>query len=110
MAALNANEIIALFRLLSNEANVRILKAIKERKECYVLELEKDVGLDRSTIKKRLYAFMKLGLLKSREDKTPKKGRATYYSYSEVMLPKIKVSDILDNFDTNEVKAITRIK
>lgn len=103
------NKIASLFRLLSNKSNLQLLKEI-QKNECYAIELEKKIGLDRSTIKKRLYAFVNVGLLETKQKRTPKKAIATYYKFANIEIPKVDISKMLNEINIQSIKKIIKSK
>jgi len=102
------NQAVAIFKLLANKSNLLILKKILE-KESYIIELEKSVGLDRGTIKRRLYVLANLDLLKSNQRKTPKGGTAIYYTINKISIFSIKLVDLLKQIDSDKIKRITKV-
>ncbi|MFQ6136196.1 MAG: ArsR/SmtB family transcription factor [Candidatus Hydrothermarchaeales archaeon] len=102
------NKTMAIYRALSNESNMKILRELRKR-PAYIIELEKNVDLDRSTIKRRLYILANLGLVKTETRETPKGGKAVYYELEDVKLSSLSLYNIIDNCDIREIKEMTRV-
>ena len=102
------NRILAIHRVLINDTNIKILRELRKNPK-YILELEKNVDLDRSTIKRRLYTLVNLGLVKTKKRVTPKGGKAIYYELEDVTLPSINLYDLLDNADIKEIKELSKV-
>jgi predicted transcriptional regulator len=104
----DTNKVLAIYRVLFNESNIRILKELREEPK-YILELEEKVGLDRVTIKRRLYVMANLGIVETNTKRTPKGGRAVYYKLKNVKLPSLDLFTIIDNADTIAVREMSRV-
>ncbi len=108
MSDKRTNRALAIYRMLLNDSNIKILRELRKGPR-YILELEKSVGLDRSTIKRRLYVLADLGFVKTDTRKTPKGGNAVYYELKNVELPSLKLYDVLDAYDNDEIRELSRI-
>ena len=104
----DVNQAVGIFKVLANKSNLWILKKILE-KESYIIELEKSVGLDRGTIKRRLYVLTNLGLLKVSKRKTPKGGTAIYYSINEISIFSVRLVDLVQQIDVERVNEVTKV-
>ncbi len=104
----DANKILAMYRVLLNDSNVKILKELREKPK-YILELEKKVGLDRVTIKRRLYVMVDLGFVETETKKTPKGGKAVYYKLKNVNLPALDLFAIIDKIDAKAARELSRV-
>ncbi len=108
MPEVDTNKVLAVYKMLLNESNVRILKELRKGPK-YILELEAKVELDRSTIKRRLYVMVDLGMVKTFSSRTPKGGVAAYYELVNVKLPPMDLFDILDASDAGEIREMSRV-
>lgn len=104
----DTNKVLAIYRMLSNDSNLSILKELR-KKPMYILELEDQVGLDRATIKRRLYVMVELGLIETETRKTPKGGRAVYYKLKNIRLPALDLFTVIDVSDTNAIRELSRV-
>ncbi|MFQ5815106.1 MAG: ArsR/SmtB family transcription factor [Candidatus Hydrothermarchaeaceae archaeon] len=104
----DTNKVLAIYRMLLNDSNISILKELREEPK-YILELEEKVGLDRVTIKRRLYVMVDLGLVETEAKKTPKGGRAVYYKLKNVELPSLDLFTIIDNSNNTTVREMSRV-
>ncbi len=108
MSSDQVNKIMAIYRALSNESNIRILRELRKNPR-YIIELEEEVGLDRSTIKRRLYILTNLGLVKAETRETPKGGKAVYYRIEDMELPTLSLYKIIDNCDTDKIREMVKV-
>lgn len=104
----DTNRVLAIYRMLLNNSNLGILKELKERPK-YILELEGKLGLDRVTIKRRLYVMVDLGLVETETRSTPKGGRAVYYQLKNIKLPPLDLFTILDSTDAKAIREMSRV-
>ncbi len=104
----DTTKVLAIYRTLLNDSNLSILKELR-KKPLYILELEGQVGLDRVTIKRRLYVMVDLGLIETETRRTPKGGRAVYYKLKNMKLPALDLFTIIDGSDTTAIREMSRV-
>lgn len=108
MASERTNRTLAIYRLLLNDSNLKILRELRKGPR-YILELEGKVGLDRSTIKRRLYVLVDLDLVETETKETPRGGKAVYYELNDVKLPSMSLYSIIADCDIDEIRELSRI-
>ncbi len=108
MPEVDTNKILAVYRMLLNESNLKILRELRKGPR-YILELENKVELDRSTIKRRLYVMVDLGMVRTFPMRTPKGGVAAYYELVNLKLPSLELFDVLDASDAGEIREMSRV-
>ncbi len=108
MASERTNRTLAIYRLLLNDSNLKILRELRKGPR-YILELEGKVGLDRSTIKRRLYVLVDLDLVETETKETPRGGKAVYYELNDVKLPSMSLYSIIADCNIDEIRELSRI-